>query len=86
MRFRVLLITQYLIQEILVKTVLDVYIKGVQNKKFLKLNVITMHFLYKWFMKKYLCWFIYGESCVPHKTIIERLLMLVYIWRIMINF
>jgi hypothetical protein len=53
--------------------------KRCKNKKFLKPIVITMHLLYKWFMEKYLCLFIYGESGVPHKTIIERLLVLVYI-------
>jgi len=45
MRFRVLLIMHYLIQEILVEAVLDVHVKDVKIKMFLDLDVITMHLL-----------------------------------------
>ena len=33
--------------------------KRCKNKKFLYLDVVTMHLLQKWFMKKYLCWYAY---------------------------
>ena len=45
MRFRVLLIMHYLIQEILVEAVLDVHVKDVKIKMFLDLDVITIHLL-----------------------------------------
>ena len=43
MKLRVLLITHYLIWDILVEIVLDVHVKGVKNKKFLNLDVAAMH-------------------------------------------
>jgi len=54
MRFRILLITHYLIQEILGKIVLDFHVKGVKIKIFFNLDVVTMHLLQKEFMKKIL--------------------------------
>jgi hypothetical protein len=54
MRFRILLITHYLIQEILGKTVLDFHVRGVKIKIFFNLDVVTMHLLQKEFMKKIL--------------------------------
>jgi hypothetical protein len=45
MRFRVLLITHYLIQKILVEAILDIHVRGVKIKKILNPDVITMHFL-----------------------------------------
>ena len=47
--------------------------KRCKNKKFLNLNVFTMHLLQKKFMEKYLCWFAYGEPYVPYKTTIKRM-------------
>ena len=38
--------------------------KRCKNKKFLDLDVGTMHLLQKEFMEKYLYWFAYGESYV----------------------
>jgi hypothetical protein len=45
MELRVLLNTQYLIRKILVDEVLDVHVRGVKIKRFLDLDVVTMHFL-----------------------------------------
>jgi len=50
----VLLITHYLIQRISVKAVLDIHLRDVKMKKFLNLDVITMHLLQKEFMEKIL--------------------------------
>ena len=47
MKLRVLLITHYLIWDILVEIVLDVHVKGVKIKKILDLDVITIHLLHK---------------------------------------
>ena len=44
MELRVLLITHYLIREILVDAILDVYVRGVKIKKFLNRDVV-MRFL-----------------------------------------
>ena len=51
----VLLITHYLIREILVVAVLDVHARDVKNKNFLNLDVVMMHLLQKGFMEKYMC-------------------------------
>ena len=48
-----LLITHYLIQEILVDVVFDIHVRGVRIKKFHDLYVVTMHLLYKGFVEKY---------------------------------
>jgi hypothetical protein len=56
-----------------VEAVLGVHAGGVKIKKFLHLDVVTMHLLHKGFMGKYLCWYAYGESFIPHKTTIERM-------------
>jgi hypothetical protein len=53
MRFRFLLITRYLIQKILVEAILYIHVRGVKIKKILNPDVITMHFLQKWFIKRY---------------------------------
>jgi hypothetical protein len=45
MELKVLLNTQYLIRKILVDEVLDVHVRGVKIKRFLDLDVVTMHFL-----------------------------------------
>jgi hypothetical protein len=48
MGFKVLLITHYLIREILVETVLDVHARGVKIKKrFIDPNAVTIHPLKK---------------------------------------
>jgi len=52
MGYRVLLITHYLIWEILVEAVLDVHARAVKIKKFLDLDVVTMHILQKGFMEQ----------------------------------
>jgi hypothetical protein len=44
-----------------------------QNKKFLHLDVVTMHLLHKGFMEEYLCWYAHGELFVPHETMVERM-------------
>jgi hypothetical protein len=46
-RFKVLLIMHYLIREILVEAVLDVYASGVKKKKFLDSTIVMMHLLQK---------------------------------------
>jgi len=45
MRFRVLLITLYLIREILMEAILDVHVSGVKIKKFIDIDVVNMHLL-----------------------------------------
>ena len=47
--------------------------KRCKNKKFLDLDIITMHLLQKGFMDKYLCWFAHGEPYVPYETMVERM-------------
>jgi hypothetical protein len=47
--------------------------KRCKKKKFLNLYVVTMHFLQKKFMERYLCWFVYREPYVPHETMVERI-------------
>ena len=42
---RVLLITHYLIRKILVESILDVHARGVQIKKIINLDVVTIHLL-----------------------------------------
>ena len=49
MEFRVLLIIQYLIQEILEEVVLDVHARGVKIKKKIGPHVLTMHLIQKRF-------------------------------------
>ena len=73
MRFRVLLILLYLFQEILVEAVLGLHVGGVNIKKFLHLDVVTMHLLYKGFMKDYLCWYAHGELFVRNENIVEMM-------------
>ena len=74
MRFRVLLITQYLIREILVEEILNVHTRGVKIKKFLNLDVVTIHLLQKRLMKKYLCWYEHEEPYVPHDIVVEKMI------------
>jgi hypothetical protein len=57
-----------------VERVLHVHAKGVKIKKFLDLDVVTMHLLQKRFMKKYLCWYAYREPYILHDTIIEMMI------------
>jgi hypothetical protein len=45
-----------------------------QNKKFLHLDVITMHLLHKGFMEEYLYWYAHREPFVPHEIMIERMI------------
>jgi len=47
--------------------------KRCKNKKFIDLNVVTMHILQKEFIKRYMCWFTDRESYVPHETMIEKM-------------
>jgi hypothetical protein len=39
--------------------------KRCKNKKFLDLDVVTMHLLQKGFMEKYLCWYGHEKPHVP---------------------
>jgi len=55
MWFRVLLITHYLIQEILVEGVLNVHARGVKVKKILDPDIVTMHLLQKKIYEKNTC-------------------------------
>jgi hypothetical protein len=48
--------------------------KRCKNKNFLDLDVVTMHLLQKRFMKRYLCWFVYGEPYVPHEIMVEKMI------------
>jgi hypothetical protein len=47
MGLRFLLIMHYLIREILMKTVLDVYVRDAKIKKFIYPDVVTMHLPHK---------------------------------------
>ena len=47
--------------------------KRCKNKKFLFPNVVTMYLLQKRFMKKYMCWYAYGEPYVPHDIMVEMM-------------
>ena len=59
----------YLISEILVEAVLNVYVRGVKIKKFFDPDIVMIHLQYiykkKRFMKRYRCWFAHGEPYVP---------------------
>jgi len=75
MGLRVLLITQYLIQKILVDTVLDFHARCVKLKKFIYPYVVMMHLLKKKrFIEKYLCWFAHIELYVLYETMVERMI------------
>ena len=77
MGLRVLLITQYLIQKILVDTVLDFHARCVKLKKFIYPYVVMMHLLQKKkkrFIEKYLCWFAHIELYVLYETMVERMI------------
>jgi len=46
--------------------------KRCKKKKFIDLNVVTMHLLQKKrFMKKYICWYAHEETYVPHDTMVD---------------
>jgi hypothetical protein len=47
--------------------------KRCKNKKFHNPDVVTMHLLYKEFVKEYLCWHVHEEPFVPHETMVERM-------------
>ena len=47
--------------------------KRSKNKKFLDLDVVTMHLLQKGFIEKYLCWYAHREPYVPQDTMVERM-------------
>ena len=72
MGFKVLLITHYLIWEILVETVLDVHARGVKIKKrFIDPNAVTINALKKRLIEKYICWYAHKEPYVPYDTMVE---------------
>jgi hypothetical protein len=73
MRFKVLLIIQYLIPKILMETVLYVHARGVKKINFGP-DVVMMHFLQKIFMEEYMCWYAHGEQLVSHEIMLERIL------------
>ena len=52
--------------------------KRCKNKKFLDLDVVRIHLLQKGFMEKYLCWYALGELFVPHKTMIKKMVELIF--------
>jgi hypothetical protein len=68
--FRVLLISQHLFREILVEAVLGVHAGGVKIKKFLHLDVVTMHLLHKGFMEDYMCWYAHGKLFVHNERMV----------------
>jgi len=47
--------------------------KKCKNKKFLDLDVVTMHLLQKKIMEKYLCWFTHGEPYVTYEIIVKMM-------------
>jgi hypothetical protein len=48
--------------------------KRCKNKKFLYLDVATMHLLQKRFMEQYMYCYTHGEPYVPHETMVERII------------
>ena len=44
-----------------------------KNKKYLHLDIVTMHLLHKGFMKDYLCWYAHKELFVRNKSIVKRM-------------
>jgi hypothetical protein len=46
--------------------------RNCKNKKFLHLDVITMHLLIKGFIEDYLCWYTHKELFIPNKSMVER--------------
>jgi hypothetical protein len=47
--------------------------KRCKNKKFLDLDILTMHLLQKRFIEKYLCWFVHGELYIPYEIMLEKI-------------
>ena len=37
-------------------------------------DIVMIHLFKKWFLKKYLCWYTYGETHVPYKTLLEKMI------------
>jgi hypothetical protein len=72
MEFRVLLISQHLFLEILLDAVLSVHAGSVKIKKYLHLDVVTIHLLHKGFMEDYMCWYAHGELFIRNESIVER--------------
>jgi hypothetical protein len=74
MGFEVLLITHYLIREILVNKVLDVHVRGVKIKLFQsRCNNASSIYIKKRLIEEYLCWYAHREPYIPHDTIIEMM-------------
>jgi hypothetical protein len=46
--------------------------RNCKNKKFVHLDVITMHLLIKGFIEDYLCWYTHKELFIPNKSMVER--------------
>jgi len=44
-----------------------------KNKKYLHLDIVTIHLLHKGFMKDYLCWYAHKELFVRNKSIVKRM-------------
>jgi len=76
---KVLLFFYFLNQKILVQMKLDVHLWSVRIKN---LTIQTlwyiMHLLKKEFVEKYLCWYTHGESYIPYKTILEKMIDLIF--------
>ena len=53
--------------------VLDVYARGVKIKKCFDPDVVTMHFLQKGFIEKYLYWYAHREPYVTYYTMVKRM-------------
>jgi len=43
-----------------------------QNKRYLHLDIVTMHLLHKGFMENYQCWYAHGEVFVSKRRMGER--------------
>jgi len=44
-----------------------------KNKKFLHLEVVTIHLQHKGFIEDYLCWYAHGELFVRNESMVERM-------------
>jgi hypothetical protein len=45
-----------------------------ENKKFLDLDIVTIHLLQKRFMERYMCWFAHTKSYVPHEHMVQKMI------------
>ena len=55
------------------EAVLGVHAGSVKIKKYLHLDVVTIHLLHKGFMEDYPCWYAHGELFVRNERMVKRM-------------